>query len=154
MKPALLNSNVMSTVIKLAVNCVFVAVITIGGVLAFVALPEFTLKPMHWATDQFGHTAGVVAYFLQSFFWWVLIGGVIAFVMLFLKPRRVLLYGLVSVAAFILFGQFWSLDTQVIWYVREVILAATIPLLYWLFVHMGGKRYNKTSKGDAVNGAA
>jgi hypothetical protein len=43
----------MSTAIKQGVNCIFVAILTIGGVLALVSLPEFTLKPLYWASEQF-----------------------------------------------------------------------------------------------------
>jgi hypothetical protein len=130
-----------------------VAILTIGGVLAFVSLPEFTLKPLYWASEQFDRSGYLAFFFFQSVFWWALIGGVVAFGMLLLKPRRVIPYGLVSAASFILFGQSWSLDTQAIWYFRELIFVATIPLLYWLFVYLARKRHNKSLKADAVNGA-
>ena len=145
----------MSTAIKLGANCIFVAILTIGGVLAFVSLPEFTFKPMYWATEQFGRAGYQAFYFIQSVFWWALIGIVVAFIMLLLKPRRVILYGAASAAAFVLFGQSWSLEADTIWYVRELIFVATIPFLYWLFVYIRRKRHNKSfRKTDAVNGAA
>ena len=142
------GSIVMTTWIKIGANCIVVAALTIGGIFAFASLPEFTLKTLKWAGEQLDEAAYLALYFFQSVVLWAVVGGIIALAMLLLRPRRVILYGTVSAAAFIVFGQSWMLDANAIWIVRELIFAATIPLLYWLFVQLARKKHQRSSRSD------
>lgn len=143
----------MPTAIRLIVNCVGVAAVTVAGLFAFVSLPAFTLEPLQWADQQFGRSFALTFWFVYTVLVWAAIAGVVALCMLMLRPKNVILYGLASAVAFIVFGESWTLGSAYA-YSRELILALTIPALYWAFVHMAGKRHNKALNTDAGDAGA
>jgi len=89
--------------------------------------------------------------FIYTILWWAIIGGLVAFVMLVLKPRRVVLYGAVSAAAFIVTLNSWHLvvNGNVYASLRELVLVLTIPYLYWVFVLLVEKRSNLSTLDGA-----
>lgn len=135
----------MSVAIKFGINCILVAGLTIAGILVFASLPQFTLEPIQWAGQQFDRPTAMAFWFGYTTLIWAVLAAVIALCMLFLKPGNVVLYGLVSAATFIAFSQPWFLASHgyVIAFVRELILVLTIPLLYWMFAHLAGRRHIK-----------
>lgn len=137
----------MPVTIKLGINCILVAGLTLAGIFAFASLPEFTLEPIQWAGEQFDRPIAVAFWFGYTVLNWAVLAAVIALCMLFLKPGNVVLYGLVSAATFIAFSQPWSLISQgyVTAFLREVVLVLTIPLLYWVFAYLAGRRHIKRS---------
>jgi len=134
----------MSTVVKLGINCLVVTGLTVTGILAFAQLPEFTLIPLQWAGQTFEEPFNSVFWFVYTVLVWAVVASLVAWCMLYLKPGNVVLYGLVSAAAFIVASQSWTLASHAFGYVRELVLVLTIPLLYWAFVHQAGKRYGKS----------
>ena len=139
---------------RLVINSLVVAGLTVSGLFAFVYLPEFTLKPLKWAGQHFDTPITTAFWLIYTVLVWALLAGVIARCMLYLKPRNVVLYGLVSAATFIVTSQSWSLVTNVAGYVRELVLVLAIPLLYWTFAHLEGKGNNKSSKSDNISAGA
>lgn len=143
----------MPTATRLIVNSILVAAVTVAGLFAFVSLPAFTLEPLQWADQQFDRPFALTFWFVYTVLVWTVIAGVVALCMLMLRPKNVILYGLASAAAFVVFGESWSLGNAYA-YSRELILALTIPALYWAFVHLDGKRHNKALNADAGDAGA
>ncbi len=127
--------------IKLVFNCLIVAAATLAGLSAFVSLPAFTLEPLQWVGRHFERPVTTAFWHVYTFLLWVPIAALIAWCMLILRPRNVVLYGLASVTTFIIVGQSWSLGNAY-GQLRELVLALAIPTLYWLLVRLVGKRHN------------
>jgi hypothetical protein len=132
----------MPTSIKTGINCLIVAGLTVVGFFAFVSLPQFTLEPLLWADRHFDRPATMAFLFVYTVLTWAVLGAVIAWCTLLLRPRKVALYGLASAIAFIVTSQSWTLHGSTFGYVRELVFVLTVPLLYWLFVRLSGKRPN------------
>ena len=130
----------MPAAIRTGVNCLVVAGLTVGGVLAFVNLPEFMLEPLKWAGQRFDEPLTTVIWFVYTVLVWSAVAGAIAGCMLCLKPGNVVVYGLVSVATFIITAQSWSITTNAAGYLRELVLVLAIPVLYWFFAQLSGRR--------------
>jgi len=136
---------------KLAVNCILVGSLTFAGLILYVNLPQFSLEPLRWA-GQFDRPIALTILFIYTVLVWAVLATVVAWCMLMLKPRNVLLYGLASVATFIVVGQSWSVGNAFA-YSPELILALTIPGLYWAFVHMAGRKRKKSDSDPGTAGA-
>jgi hypothetical protein len=136
---------------KLAVNCVLVGSLTFAGLILYVNLPQFSLEPLRWA-GHFDRPIALTILFIYTVLVWAVLASVVAWCMLMLKPRNVLLYGLASVATFIVVGQSWSVGNAFA-YSPELILALTIPGLYWAFVHMAGRKRKKSDSDPGTAGA-
>lgn len=124
------------------INSVIVAALTVGGIFVSLALP---LTPLQWIRGYFDPSAHITIWYIYGVVSWAVFAAVIALIMLALKPRRVALYGLVSVIAFVVTMQTWSLFSQQLFVaaVRESIMAVSIPFFYWLFTRMARARKNR-----------
>ena len=140
----------MSTVVKLGVNCLVVAGLTLAGIFLFARLPRFTLAPLQWAGQHFDQPTAMALWFIYTVLLWAVLGAVIAWAMLLLKPRKVGLYGFTSAVTFIVTSQTWSLvvSGNTYGYVRELVFVLTIPALYWVFVRLTRKTPGKASRPD------
>ncbi len=141
---------------KLGVNCILVAGLTLIGIFTFVYLPQFILEPLQWAGKHFDVPIAMAFGFIYTVLVWASLAGVVAWSMLILKPRNPVLYGLASAATFIVTGQSWYLviHGNAYGYLRELVLVLTIPSLYWVFVRMVRKRHNKSLNTDAGSAGA
>jgi hypothetical protein len=143
--------TVVPGIFKLAINSLVVASLTLGAVFLFANLPQSTLEPLQWAGRHFTRPAALALWFLYTMMIWAVLGALVAWAMLLLKPRTVALYGFVSAATFIAMSQSWSLvqpgNTSV--YVRELVFVLTIPTWYWLFARMARTRDHPSSDPDA-----
>lgn len=124
--------------IKLAVNCLIVAGFTFMGIMAMLQLPILPIDPRLWAGENFDRSTAMGLSFVYTVLLNAIPAALIAWAMLALKPKKLVLYGLVSAMTFIISMQSWSLviDGNTYGYVRELMLVLTIPLLYWAFDHV------------------
>lgn len=137
----------MPEAVKLGINCIVAAGLTIACILVFASLPEFTLEPLKWAGREFARPTSMAFWFGYTVLLWSVLAGIVAWCMLALKPRKVVLYGCVSAAAFVIVSRPWLLVPQSIAtaYLRELVLVLAVPLLYWAFAHLAGKTDNDSS---------
>lgn len=142
----------MPSTVKLGVNCLIVAGLTLVGLFAYVSLPQFTLEPLQWAGERFDRPATGAFWFVYTALVWALFGTIVAWGMLFLKPRRVILYGCASAVAFVVGAQSWTLQAYGMAYLREVIFGLTIPLIYAAFVSLARRR--RTTSSTSAEGSA
>ena len=134
----------MPPVVKLAINCLVVAGLTLAAIFLFARLPRFTLAPLQWAGKNFDEPTALVFWFVYTVLVWAVLGAVVAWAMLLLEPRKVALYGLASAVTFIVTSQSWSLVApgNAHAYFRELVFVLTIPALYWIFVRLRRRRHN------------
>lgn len=134
----------MPPFVRLGINCLVVAGLTLAGIFLFARLPRFTLQPLQWAGQNFDEPMAMVFWFVYTVLVWAVLGAVVAWAMLLLEPRKVALYGLASAVTFIVTSQSWSLvhagNAHV--YVRELVFALTIPALYGVFVRLRRHSHN------------
>ena len=90
----------MPPVVKLGINCLVVAGLTLAGIFLFARLPRFTLAPLQWAGKNFDEPTALVFWFVYTVLVWAVLGAVVAWAMLLLEPRKVALYGLASAVTF------------------------------------------------------
>ena len=133
----------MQLPLKLAINCLVVAGLTVAGFFVFILLP---VEALQWIGERTSRPATSAFWFVYSVLNWAVLGAVIAACMLLLRPRRIVLYGITSVAAFVFLSQPWGLQTTAGWFVRELVFTVTIPLLYWLFVSLVRRKQGQTSE--------
>lgn len=127
---------------KLLINCFLVAGLTAAGLFVYLSLPQFTLEPLQWAGQNFDRPMALAFWFVYTASIWAVIAAVMAWIMLYLKPGHVVLFGLVSAATFIVLSQSWSLVSEgnAYAYVREIVLVLTLPVLYCLFVRIAHRK--------------
>lgn len=140
----------MSPVVKLGINCLVVAGLTLAGILLFANLPRFTLEPIQWAGRHFGESAAMAFWFVYTVFVWAVLASVVAWGMLLLEPRKIALYGFVSAVTFVVTSHSWSLIQQgnALGYAREFVFVLTIPTLYWIFVRVTRNRLSRPAGPD------
>ena len=132
----------MPSGIKFAVNCLIVAGFTFMGIMAMLQMPILPFDPRLWAGEYLDRTTAMGLSFVYTVLLNAIPAALIAWAMLALKPRKLVLYGSVSAMTFIVTMQSWTLviDGNTYGYVRELALVLTIPLLYWAFVHVLGAK--------------
>lgn len=54
----------MPSVLKLGINCLVVAGLTLGGIYLFTHLPRSTLEPLQWAGQHFDRPAAMAFWFV------------------------------------------------------------------------------------------
>jgi len=140
---------------RLAINCLVVAGLTLAGFYAMLFLPRFlVVDPLQWVDQYFNRPATMAFWFVYTVLTWAVFGAVIAWCMLFLKPRKVVLYGVASAAIYIVNAQSWYLvlHGSAFAYTRELVFIVTIPLLYWMFVRLA--QWKQNPRLDTSDGIA
>ena len=122
----------MPKMFKVGINCLVVAALTYFGIMVFLRLPIFPISPNLWAGKYFEIQTVMALHFAYTILLWAVFGAVIAFGMLALKPKRIVLYGLASAITFIVTMNSWYLyvDGNTYGYLREIVYVLTIPYLY------------------------
>lgn len=125
----------MQPYLKLTLNCIVVAALVAIGVHLSLRLPHVIYEPIQWLSDNYNRPLALTAWFLYGIVLWGVFGLVIARMMLFLKPANVMLYSAAAFVAFLVTMQSWQLlaSFQPYGFLRELVYAATVPVLYWLF---------------------
>jgi uncharacterized membrane protein len=128
----------MPAAVKLGINCLVAAALTLAGILLFARLPRITLEPLQWAGRHFDQPTAMAFWFVYTASLWAVLGAVIAWGMMFLEPRKAALYGCASAVTFIVTLQSWSLaQSGNAWALaHEFVFVFTIPTLYWVFVRL------------------
>lgn len=146
----------MSITLKLLTNCSAVAGLTFLGLMAFASLPQFTLKPLQWAGNHLDQAGTMTFWFVWTVLIWAVVASIIAWIMLSLKPRNIILYGLVSAATFVMTSQSWNIVLQknTIGSFRELVLMITIPFIYWLLVQWTENGQDQTLHSNPQTGAS
>lgn len=139
--------------LKIAANCLASAILSVGALWAMMSLAFYMNRNGMSALDAlaafFDQENVRLAAFIYDIFRFLVFGSVAAVLMLFMKPRHVLLYSLASILLlapllqFLRFGSdFFSVALSVTW-------TLTIPLLYWWFVRLEEERSLNTDTGSA-----
>lgn len=141
----------MLSAVKLGINCLVVGGLTLAGIVLFARLPRFTLEPLQWVGQHVDRPATMVFWFVYTVLLWTVLGAVIAWAMMLLEPRKVVLYGSASAVTFIITSQSWSLIQPGNAYpaFRELVFVLTIPVLYAVFVRLTRRRHDASRNGRA-----
>jgi len=145
--------------LKIAANCLASAILSVGALWAMMSLAFYMnrngMNALVALAEFFDQENVRLAAFIYDIFRFLVFGSIAAVLMLFMKPRHVLLYSLASILLlapllqFLRFGSdFFSVALSITW-------TLTIPLLYWWFVRLEEERHNKslnTGTGDAGSG--
>ena len=83
-------------------------------------------------------------------------GAVVALLMLLLKPRRIVLYGLATIVPQIwLFSPLKVISGGSLHHSSLTLVSLlSIPLLYWIFCRISENRHNKSLNADASDAGA
>ncbi len=140
----------MPQVLRLGINCLLVAALTFAGTMVSLLLPIFPFDPTRWAGQYFDPLTVMGMWFIYTIIFWAVLGALIAWCMLALKPRMIFLYGLASAITFVITSRSWYfvIDGHTYAYLRELVLVLTIPYLYWVFARIAKRRHNKSFKRD------
>jgi len=147
----------MPLVVRLGMNCLVVAALTFAGIRAMLLLPVFPFAPTRWTGQYFGTQTVMSLWFIYTIALWAALAALIALLMLALKPRMIVPYGLASAVTFVVTMQSWALviDGNVYGSLRELIFVLTVPYLYWVFARIARRRHNTSfnpAAGDAGAG--
>ena len=109
-----------------------------------------------WLTEHLGRSAALIVLFLYPVAIWAMCGATISMILLVLKPRNVVLYGVISAVTFIVTMRSWDLVLEGNFYgsIREIVFILTVPYLYWLVVRMARRRHNMSLNTDASDAGA
>ncbi len=137
--------------IKFGINCVMLAALTYFSIMLFMRLPILPISPKLWAGKYFELQTVMAMDFVYTILLWAIFGAAIAFCMLALKPKMIILYGSTSAITFIVTMNSWYLymDGNTYGYLRETVLILTIPYLYSVYVRTGRRRQNLSLKAAA-----
>lgn len=154
------NSNVMYKILRIIVNCIITAILSIGAIWVMVLVESALSTKGFMAARFFSERVSLenLSLVLGVFdvIRFAIFAALSAFLMLWLKPRRVAIYSFVSATTLVVFLQLPAVlrvgNTFAILLTTAWVI--TIPLLYWFFCRIVENRQNKSFNRTQESSAA
>jgi hypothetical protein len=150
----------MSESLRVLVNCVITAALVLVSAWLSFRVDEWLFRDaggaLFFFREQYSSDNYMFAVWVYDAFRLFAYGAIVALLMLFLKPRRIVLYGMASIAPQIwLFGSITVILNEPIHHASlSLISLLTIPVLYWVFCRISENRHNKPLNTDAGDASA
>ncbi|MCP4010244.1 MAG: hypothetical protein GY726_12120 [Proteobacteria bacterium] len=146
----------MSEALRILVNFLITAALSIGAAELNFRVDEWLFRNVGGAlfffSEHYSSDTYMFAVWIYDAFRLFAYGAIVALLMLLLKPRRIVLYGIASIAPQAwLFGSITVILNESIHHSSlSLISLLTIPLLYWIFSRISENRHNKAFKTDGT----
>jgi len=149
----------MSKILRIILNCIITAILSIGAIWVMVlvesALMTKGFMAARFFSERVSHENLSLVLGIFDVIRFAIFAALSAFLMLWLKPRRVAIYSFASATTLVAFlqlpimlsvGNTFAILLTTAWVI-------TIPILYWFFCRIVENRHNKALK-RTPNGAA
>ncbi len=150
----------MSEPLRILVNCLITAALWFGSVWLNVRVDGWLFRDaggaLFFFREHYSNDTYMFAVWVYDAFRYLVYGAIVAFLMLLLKPRRIVLYGVASIAPQVwLFGSITVILNESIYHSSLALISLiTIPILYWIFSRISENRHNKSLNTDAGDASA
>ena len=150
----------MSETLRVLANCLFAAALFIGAVWVMVLVDAMLFRngwnALTFFFEHFSRDTYMFAVWVCDLLRLIAFGAVVALLMLLLKPRRIVLYGLATIVPQIwLFSPLKVISGGSLHHSSLTLVSLlSIPLLYWIFCRISENRHNKSLNADASDAGA